>query len=49
VASKLVRARDPQEALALQNDYLKGRFGALQTQAKELGGILQKSVAPGLN
>lgn len=49
VASKLVRATDPQEALALQNDYLKGQFAALQTQAKELGGILQKGVAPGLN
>jgi phasin len=49
VASKLVMARDPQEALALQNDYLKGQFAVLQTQAKELGGILQKSVAPRLN
>jgi phasin len=48
-ASKLVRARDPQEALTLQSDYLKGQFAALQTQAKELGGVLQKSVAPGLN
>jgi phasin len=47
VASKLVRAKDPQEALTLQNDYLKGQFAALQTQAKELGGILQKSVAVG--
>jgi phasin len=49
VASKLVRAKDPQEALTLQSDYLKGQFDALQTQAKELGGILQKSVAPGLH
>jgi phasin len=49
VASKLVRARDPQEALALQSDYVKGRFAAFQTQAKELGGILQQSVAPNLN
>lgn len=47
VAGKLVRAKDPQEALTLQSDYLKGQFAALQTQAKEFGGILQKSVAIG--
>ncbi len=49
VASKLVRAKDPQEAFALQSDYLKAQFAALQTQAKELGGILQKSGTPGSN
>lgn len=49
VASKLVRTRDPQEALTLQSNYLKGQFAALQTQAKELGIVLQKSVAPGPN
>ena len=49
LANKLVRAKDPQEAFALQSEYLKAQFAALQTQAKELGGVLQKSVTPGSN
>ena len=47
LAGKLVRAKDPQEAFALQSDYLKTQLTALQTQAKELGAVLQKSVTPG--
>jgi phasin len=47
LANKVVRAKDPQEALALQGEYLKTQLAALQTQAKELGVILQKSVTPG--
>ena len=49
LANKLVRAKDPQEAFTLQSEYLKAQLAALQTQAKELGGILQKSVIPGSN
>ena len=44
LAGKLVRAKDPQEILALQSEYLKGQFAALQTQAKELGDVFQKSL-----
>jgi phasin len=47
LANKLVRAKDPQEAFALQSEYLKTQLAALQTQAKELGVAFQKSVTPG--
>ncbi len=49
LAQKLVRAKDPQEAFALQSEYLKTQLAALQTQAKELGAIVQKTVIPGSN
>jgi phasin len=44
LAQKLVRAKDPQEALALQSEYLKVQLAALQEQAKELGSVFQKSL-----
>ena len=44
LATQLVRAKDPQEAFALQSEYLKTQIAALQTQAKELGAVFQKSV-----
>ena len=47
LAHKLVKAKDPQEALALQSEYLRTQLAALQTQTKELGSIVQKSVTPG--
>ena len=47
LAQKLVKAKDPQEALALQSEYLKAQLEALQTQARELGAIFQKGVTPG--
>jgi phasin len=47
LAQKLVRAKDPQEALALQNEYLKTQLTVLQEQARELGAIVQKSLTPG--
>ncbi|WP_113888265.1 phasin family protein [Roseiarcus fermentans] len=46
LANKLVKAKDPQEALALQSDYLKTQIAALQTQAKEITAALQKSITP---
>jgi phasin len=46
LAHKLVQAKDPQEAFNLQNEYLKAQIGALQSQAKELGALIQKN-APG--
>ncbi len=49
LAGKLVRAKDPQEALALQSEYLKTQLAALQTQAKELGVAVQKSMTPASN
>jgi len=35
-AQKLVRAKDPQEVMALQADYTKSQMAALTEQAKEL-------------
>jgi phasin len=47
LAEKLVKAKDPQEALALQSEYLKTQLAALQEQTKELASIVQKSLTPG--
>jgi len=49
LASKLVRAKDPQEAFALQSEYLKSQMAALQAQAKDLGEAFQKSLTPASN
>ena len=46
LAQKLVKAKDPQEALALQSEYLKTQLAVLQEQAKELGSVLQKNLTP---
>ena len=40
LAHKLVQAKDPQEALALQSEYMKTQLAALQDQVKELGAIV---------
>ncbi len=47
LAQSLLKAKDPQEALALQSEFLKSQLAALQAQARELGSIVQNSVAPG--
>jgi phasin len=44
LAQKLVRAKDPQEALALQSEYMKTQLAVLQEQARELGSVFQKSL-----
>ena len=46
LAHRLVKAKDPQEAFALQSEYLKTQMAALQEQAKEIGALIQKSVSP---
>jgi len=46
LAHKLVKAKDPQEALALQSEYLKAQLSALQSQAKEIGTLIQRSATP---
>jgi phasin len=45
-AQKLVQAKDPQEAFALQSEYLKSQLANLQSQAKELGALIQSSATP---
>jgi hypothetical protein len=44
LAQKLVRAKDPQEALAPSERVHENQLAVLQEQAKELGSILQKSL-----
>jgi phasin len=43
LAQKLLRAKDPQEVLQLQAEYLKSQVETIQAQAKELGSVLQKA------
>ena len=45
-AQKLVHAKDMQEVLQLQTEYLKSQMSSLQDQAKEMGATVQKAVTP---
>ena len=47
LAHKLVQAKDPQEAFALQSEFLKSQIASLEAQAKEIGVLIQKSATPG--
>jgi phasin len=44
-AQKLVRARDPEEVLRLQTDFVKGQMQTLGEQAKELSELAGKAAA----
>jgi len=44
-AQKLVRARDVQEVMALQQEFLKSQMQAMQTQAKDLGTAATKAAS----
>lgn len=44
-AQKLVRAKDAQEAMRIQADYIKAQMAALQDQAKELAAAGTKSTS----
>jgi phasin len=43
LAQKLLRAKDPQEVLQLQAEFVKAQVETIQQQAKELGEALQKA------
>ena len=45
LAQKLVRARDVQEAMQLQSEFVRTQFAALQTQANELTSVVQPKKA----
>lgn len=45
-ASKLVQAKDPQEAFALQTEFLKSQLQTIQEQAKEIGTTIQSAATP---
>ena len=42
LADKLVHAKDIQEVMALQADFLKAQMANIQAQTKELGETMQK-------
>ncbi|MGA2793300.1 MAG: phasin [Roseiarcus sp.] len=41
LAQKLAQVKDPQEAITLQSEFLKTQLNTLQSQAKELGALVQ--------
>ena len=43
LAEKLVHAKDIQEVMALQTEFLKAQMANIQAQAKELGETMQKA------
>ena len=43
LADKLVHAKDVQEVLKLQAEYLQSQMASIQTQAKEMGEAIQKA------
>jgi phasin len=45
LAQKLVQAKDPQDVLRLQAEFVKTQVEAIQEQAKELGAALQKAAS----
>jgi phasin len=45
-AQKLVKAKDMQEVMQLQAEYVKSQIATMQEQAKEIGTIVQKSAQP---
>jgi phasin len=47
LAQRLVRAKDPQEALQLQAEYVREQFAAMQTQMKEFGSAAQSAMGQG--
>jgi len=46
LAQKLVQAKDAQEVLQLQAEFLKTQFDSFQEQAKEFGALFQKAASP---
>lgn len=45
-AQKLVHAKDPQEILAHQTEFVKKQLSAMEEHAKELGAAILKKVTP---
>jgi phasin len=45
-AQRLVKAKDPQEAMHLQSEYIKSQMAALTDQAKELASAASKAGTP---
>jgi phasin len=47
-AQKLVRAKDVQEAVQLQSEFVRSQFAAMQAQMKEFGSLAQSAVSQGV-
>lgn len=47
LAEKLVHAKDINEVMALQAEYLKSQMAAIQEQSRELGEAFARSMVPG--
>ncbi|MGO9741886.1 MAG: phasin [Roseiarcus sp.] len=47
LAQKLVKANSPQEAIAMQTEYLKAQLVVMQEQAKQVGALMHKTALPG--
>jgi phasin len=47
LAQKMVRAKDPQEAMQIQAEFVRSQFQAMQTQMKEFGSMAQSAMQPG--
>ena len=45
-AQKLIQAKDPQEILAHQSEYVKKQLAAMEEHAKEIGAAVLKKVTP---
>ena len=46
LAQKMVRAKDLQEAMQIQGEYVQAQFEAMQTQMKEFGSMAQSAMKP---
>jgi phasin len=45
LAQRMVRAKDVQEAMQIQAEFVRSQFESLQTQMKEFGSMAQSAVA----
>lgn len=46
LAQKMVRAKDMQEAMQIQGEFVKSQFESMQTQMKEFGSMAQSAMKP---
>jgi phasin len=46
LAQRMVRARDMQEAMQVQAEFVRQQFEAMQTQMKEFGSMAQSAMTP---
>ncbi len=46
LAQRLVRARDVQEAMQIQAEFMRSQFSAMQSQVKEFGAAAQGAMNP---